>query len=88
MCGLSHTSRKKKTHQLQLTESAGLCRLMAGHRKIYSLTYKLNASPNHVARSSQLRRACASVQRNPMSSVHSLCLRLKGTIRTTTSQFL
>jgi hypothetical protein len=60
MSGLSHTY-KKKAHQLQLTECAGVCRLKGGHRKICSLTYKLNASPNHVARSSQLRRASVCV---------------------------
>jgi hypothetical protein len=84
MCGLSHRSRKKD-HQLQLRESAGVCRLIAGHRKIYSLTYKLNASPNHVARSSQLRRACVRAQRNPTSSVRSI---FKAEGHRTTSQFL
>jgi hypothetical protein len=40
---------QKKNHQLQLTEPADMSVLMATNRKIWSLTYKLNASPNHVA---------------------------------------
>jgi hypothetical protein len=61
LCAVYHTLKKKKGHQLQLTECVGVCRLMGSHRKICSLTYKLNASPNRVARSSQLRRASVRV---------------------------
>jgi hypothetical protein len=44
----AHT-HTKRDHQLQLTESADMSVLMATNRKIWSLTYKLNTSPNHVA---------------------------------------